>query len=92
MRAGTCVSTLEPSCYTSYQQYEEVLDFFQTVVNLFQSLPTFDWLAAAGIRPSTTQTYTLDQLQAVARDNFGYDVVWKCDGDVLNAVWYGTSP
>lgn len=38
---GTCISTLEPSCYSNYQAGEEAVAFFQTVVNLFKSLDTY---------------------------------------------------
>jgi ribonuclease T2 len=38
---GTCISTLNPSCYTNYQSKEEAADFFKTVVNLFETLPTY---------------------------------------------------
>jgi ribonuclease T2 len=39
---GTCISTLEPSCYTNYQSEEECADFFKTAVNLFQTLPSYN--------------------------------------------------
>lgn len=35
---GTCVSTLDPSCYTDYETGMEAVDFFQITVNLFKSL------------------------------------------------------
>lgn len=35
---GTCISTLDPSCYTDYETGIEAVDFFQIVVNLFQTL------------------------------------------------------
>ena len=38
---GTCISTLEPSCYTSYTPQEEVPDFFQKTVDLFQTLDSY---------------------------------------------------
>lgn len=38
---GTCISTLKPSCYTSYVQQEEVVDYFETTVNLFKSLDSY---------------------------------------------------
>lgn len=38
---GTCISTLEPSCYTDYTPGEEAVDFFTTVVSLFKTLPTY---------------------------------------------------
>ncbi|KAK4050834.1 Ribonuclease T2 precursor (RNase T2) [Microbotryomycetes sp. JL201] len=85
---GTCVSTIDPDCYTSYIQYEEVVDYFERAVALFKTLPTYDWLSAAGITPSTGKTYTLSQLQAVANSQFGHDVVWKCQNGALNEVWY----
>lgn len=38
---GTCISTIEPSCYSDYQTGEEAVAFFQVVVNLFKSLDTY---------------------------------------------------
>lgn len=38
---GTCVSTLNPTCYTQYQPQEEVVDYFTKVVSLFKSLETY---------------------------------------------------
>ena len=38
---GTCISTLSPSCYSGYTAGEEAVDFFTTVVSLFQTLPTY---------------------------------------------------
>lgn len=35
---GTCVSTLDPSCYTDYETGIEAVDFFQITVDLFLSL------------------------------------------------------
>ena len=39
---GTCISTLNPSCYNDYESKEEAADFFNRTVSLFQSLPTYD--------------------------------------------------
>ena len=39
--AGTCYSTLEPSCYTNYTQQEEVVDYFERTVDLFKQLDTY---------------------------------------------------
>jgi len=38
---GTCISTFKPSCYTSYTAQEEVPDFFQKTVDLFQTLDSY---------------------------------------------------
>ncbi|KAL8292926.1 hypothetical protein RQP46_000620 [Phenoliferia psychrophenolica] len=90
---GQCVSTLFPKCYTDYVQYEEVVSFFKTAVNLFKGLPTHDFLADHGIVPSVTATYTLAQLQAAAVDKFGHEASWGCKrsskGWELNQVFYG---
>jgi ribonuclease T2 len=38
---GTCISTLNPSYYTTYSTGEEAVDFFTTAVDLCQTLPTY---------------------------------------------------
>lgn len=38
---GTCISTLKPSCYTSYTSQQEVADFFQKTVDLFKGLDSY---------------------------------------------------
>jgi ribonuclease T2 len=38
---GTCISTLEPSCFTNYQPQEEVVDFFNRTVELFKTLDSY---------------------------------------------------
>lgn len=87
---GTCISTLEPSCYTNYQPTEEVPDFFNRTVNLFKSLPTYDWLSDAGIVPSTSATYTSAQIQsALSKNRGGHQVYLGCTGgSTLDEVWY----
>ena len=38
---GTCISTFDTSCYTNYEKGEELVQFFNTTVNLFKTLPTY---------------------------------------------------
>ena len=38
---GTGVNTIDPSCYTDYSTGDEAVDFFQQVVDLFQTLDTY---------------------------------------------------
>ncbi|KAK4540885.1 hypothetical protein LTR36_008827 [Oleoguttula mirabilis] len=87
---GTCISTLEPSCYTDYQPTEEVPDFFNRTVNLFKSLPTYEWLSAAGVVPSSSATYTSAQIQsALSVNRGGHQVHLGCtSGSTLDEVWY----
>ena len=69
---GTCYSTLEPSCLPSGSPTgAEAVAFFEQVVALFQTLPTYSWLESQGITPSTTQTYTLSQLNSALKTASG---------------------
>jgi ribonuclease T2 len=38
---GTCISTLDPKCYSGYTGQEEVADFFDIAVTLFKSLDSY---------------------------------------------------
>ncbi|KAK4611702.1 Ribonuclease T2-like [Fulvia fulva] len=86
---GTCVSTLDPDCYTSYQPTEEVPDFFQRTVDLFKTLPSYTWLADAGISPSSSHTYTLAQIEnALAKQHGGFKPYVGCASGALDELWY----
>ncbi|KAF8167381.1 ribonuclease T2 [Crassisporium funariophilum] len=87
---GTCMSTLETSCLPSGSaRGTDAVAFFQTVVKLFQTLPTYTFLSAAGITPSTTQTFTLSQLNAALKAGSGFTPALECTGTTLNAIqWY----
>jgi ribonuclease T2 len=85
---GTCINTLKPTCYTNYQAKQELVDFFTKTVSLFQGLPSYQWLAAAGITPSTTATYTAAAIQSALQSNFGQQVTINCASGALNEIWY----
>jgi len=86
---GTCISTLEPSCYTNYVPQEEVVDFFQKTVDLFKALPSYTFLTDAGIVPSTTATYTSAQILAALNTPRGVDVAIQCaHTNELDEIWY----
>lgn len=86
---GTCISTLNPDCYADHQPTEEVVDYFQKAVDLFQTLPSYDWLAAAGITPTTSKTYTTAQIQsAIQAKRPGVSVTLGCKSSALNEIWY----
>ncbi|KAL7782873.1 ribonuclease T2 [Trichoderma afarasin] len=86
---GTCISTLEPRCYPNYQPTQEVGDYFRRAVTLFQTLPSYDWLAAAGILPSSTTTYTLAAIQDALTSHFGHNVIINCNKNgELDELWY----
>ena len=68
---GTCYNTLQPSCLPSGSpRGAEAVAYFGRIVELFQRLPTYEWLASAGITPST-RTYDLDDVIRAIRDASG---------------------
>ena len=86
---GTCISTLEPDCYTGYTPQEEVVDFFNKVVALFKTLPSYTWLSNAGIVPSSTTTYTSAALLAALKTPRGVSAVIQCENtNELDEIWY----
>ncbi|KAM3508471.1 hypothetical protein MY11210_006712 [Beauveria gryllotalpidicola] len=86
---GTCVTTLEPSCYgDAYRAGEEAADFFTRTVGLFKTLPTYQWLADAGIEPSDSKTYDAAQIQSVLAKQHGAEVTLRCSKDLIYEVWY----
>ncbi|KAF2129931.1 ribonuclease T2 [Dothidotthia symphoricarpi CBS 119687] len=86
---GTCISTLNPECYPDHRATEEVVDYFQRAVDLFKTLPSYDWLKAAGIEPSFDKTYTFQAIQdALAVNRPGVEVTLGCKYGRLNEIWY----
>ena len=88
---GTCMSTLQPDCYKgSYQQYETAYDFYRKVVEVWDTLPTYDFLANAGITPSAEHKYKLSDVQAaLSAAHNGTTVYVGCaDHDAISEIWY----
>lgn len=85
---GTCISTLNTKCYANYVPQQEVVDFFNTTVELFKTLPTYVTLAAAGILPAVSTTYTAAEIQAPLQAMHGASVILRCKNRALNEVWY----
>lgn len=93
---GTCVSSIKESCYhkfsNQYKHNQNVVDFFKVTVNLFKNLPTFQWLAEAGIHPSTEIDYTKSEIEGALRDKFGATPLIKCNRfNGIQEVWYFNS-
>lgn len=86
---GTCISTLDTDCYTNYKPTEEVVDFFTRTTDLFKNLTSYEWLAAAGITPSSSATYTSAQiLDALSSPRGGYQATISCSSSELNQIFY----
>jgi len=86
---GTCLSTFETSCFPNYTEGEEAVIYFQTVVSLFKTLPTYQWLAAAGITPDDSRTYSLSTITSALQSVAGVTPALDCSGHNLNQIyWY----
>ncbi|KZT30799.1 RNase Gf29 [Neolentinus lepideus HHB14362 ss-1] len=87
---GTCYSTLQTSCLPSGSaKGAEAVAFFETVVKLFKTLPTYTWLANEDITPSSSKTYTLSTLTSALKSASGYTPALSCSSSTLNSIsWY----
>ncbi|KAJ7610812.1 ribonuclease T2 [Roridomyces roridus] len=86
---GTCMSTLETKCLPSGSaKGAEAVAYFNTVVKLFKTLPTYEWLKDAGITPSSSQTHTLADLTAALKAGFGSTPSLDCDSGAVYQVSY----
>ncbi|KAH8104414.1 ribonuclease T2 [Phellopilus nigrolimitatus] len=85
---GTCVSTLEPQCFSGYSTAQEVVPYFETVVALFQKFDTYKALTDAGITPSSSATYNLADLQDAVSKSLGYVPDFVCSRGKLSSVQY----
>ena len=85
---GTCVNTIDPTCYGSnYEPQQEVGDFFQKTVDLFKSLNTYQALSDAGITPGGS--YDLSDIEdALAKIHDGKKPYVSCESGALNQVYY----
>ncbi|KAI9148459.1 Ribonuclease T2-like [Paramyrothecium foliicola] len=86
---GTCVSTLDPKCYTGYSKGEEAADYFQVTVDLFKKLNTYQALANAGITPSTSKTYTSSAIINALTKVTGKAPIILCQSGEFYQVYYG---
>lgn len=87
---ATCFSTFDVPCYgPRYVEHEEVVDFFETAAAFYRGLPTYDWLAAAGIVPSNATTYSLADVQAALAAAFGAVPYLACAGQRFNETAAG---
>ncbi|KAL2441734.1 Ribonuclease T2 [Exophiala dermatitidis] len=69
----------------------DVLDYFIQTTSLFRTLDTYSILAEAGILPSYTNTYALDDLEDAisSSSEYGHPVTFRCDRfGQLNEIWY----
>ncbi|KFZ02838.1 hypothetical protein V502_11467 [Pseudogymnoascus sp. VKM F-4520 (FW-2644)] len=85
---GTCISTLDTTCYDNYKPQTEVVDYFEKAVELNKGLNSYKILADAGITPSASATYTLAQIQDALKASHGFIPTLGCKSGVLQEIWY----
>ncbi|RYP26124.1 hypothetical protein DL767_008164 [Monosporascus sp. MG133] len=76
---GTCVSTLDTECYDAYKTAQELADYFTKAVDVFKTLPSYEWLAEADIVPSTTATYARAAIQDALKGAYNQTVIVNCN-------------
>lgn len=86
---GTCVSTLNPECYpeSAFSEHQDIVDFFSTTTDLFDKYNVFKALEEAGIKPSTSARYSLQQLKDAVRQKWGKEASFRCRNGALNEAW-----
>jgi len=87
---GTCYNTLLPSCLPpGSPRGAEAVAYFTRVVELFQQLPTYQWLAAAGITPDSHQEYNFDDIISALREASGVTPAINCKSGAIQEInWY----
>ncbi|SCV05754.1 LANO_0H14444g1_1 [Lachancea nothofagi CBS 11611] len=97
---ATCIKTLKPQCYARWDGDEAkvtddynkkgVYDYYRIAMKLYESLDSFKALEDNGITPSTTKSYTRDEISKALSSAFnGKKTFFKCDRNRgLNEIWY----
>jgi ribonuclease T2 len=87
---GTCVSTLDTSCYANNKHAQDAVDYFAAAVRVFETLTSYSWLADDDIVPSKNSNYTRSAIEdAVKKRNLGQPAVVRCNGrNELKELWY----
>src|ERR1700761_3818323 len=87
---ATCFSTFDVPCYgPNYVKNQEVVEFYQTAIKYFLRLPTWGWLAEAGIKPSNSTSYTLSDVQSALTKGYGKLPYLGCTGPAYNSTLAG---
>ena len=66
-----------------------MIEFYETAITYYRRLPTYDWLAEAGITPSNSTTYTLSDMQNALSSKWGAVPYLGCSGPRYNETAAG---
>ncbi|CAO3613793.1 unnamed protein product [Mucor hiemalis] len=82
---GTCVSTLDPSCYgSSYVANEDVVDYFETVVDLRDQFDIYSALSSNGI--TAGGSYATEAIRSAIQKVYGAKAKLDCASGALTDV------
>jgi ribonuclease T2 len=81
---GTCLSTVEPKCYTNYQTGMEVRDYFKQALALRKQFNLYKILSDNGVRPG--RTYSKQQITDAIKNGLGKQATLVCKGKALQEV------
>lgn len=88
---ATCMSTLKPACFNQADYVENyvAVEFVKQVTMMFSNLPSYKWLADAGIVPSNNVTYAKKDIANALNSKFGAEVYFDCDKNgAIDEIWY----
>lgn len=87
---GTCFNTIKPSCFTGkYKKFENTVNYYEKVLEVWSSLPTYTYLKDQAITPSLITQYKLSDIQlALSRNNDGVEVFIGCSNEAIDQIWY----
>jgi ribonuclease T2 len=87
---ATCFSTFDVPCYgPEYVEHQEVVEYFETSILFHQRLPTFTWLAEAGVKPSNSSKVSLSDVQGPLAEAYGAVPYVGCSGPRYNTTEAG---
>ncbi|ORZ13738.1 RNase Sy [Absidia repens] len=82
---GTCVTTLDPKCFSNFNDHDDVYDYFTTALQLHETYDLYTILSNADITPGGS--YSLDQFESAIRSATGFMPKITCKGSTLNEIW-----
>ncbi|KAG0189415.1 ribonuclease T2-like [Apophysomyces sp. BC1034] len=84
---GTCVSTLDPSCFgSSYEQYEDMYTYFGQVLELRQKYDLYSIFSNANITPGDGSV-SISDLESAIQSSIGVQPKISCHDGAINEVW-----
>ena len=85
------MNTLSRSCFPTKSKIPnpDVVAYFNRAVSQYKTYPSYQFLAAKGIVPSTKLTYTLAQIEDALVAATGHNATVSCDkNSALTEIWY----